>query len=131
MTGRGKKLPPLSAEEESALRSDPGSDPQSVQETKQLSSGLPADEIERRSKEREAERTERFREHFERLAVWTLYVVWMVLCALLLVWVYHLVAPPSFWRLPDEQVGHIQSILTGGLLTNLAGGHLKRRLESQ
>jgi hypothetical protein len=104
------------------------SDEMSAKEAKQLSGGLPEDEIRRNAERNEASRTERFRDHFERLAIVTLYVVWAILCLVAVARLYHLLAPPLWWRLPDEQVARLQSIVTGGVLASIAGGHVKKRL---
>lgn len=76
----------------------------------------------------EANRPEDYRDHFERLALWSRYLAWLALITIGGTWAYHLIAPPEWPRLPDEQVSHMQSILTGGVLTGLASGHVKRRL---
>lgn len=120
-----KKLPPLSEQEKAAIDSD---DVQSREEAKQLGSGLSSDEIQRQAEEAEAGRTERFRDHYENLAIVTLYIVWGALIIIGLAWLYHLIASPSWPRLPDEQVNQLQNIVTGGVLAGLAGGHLKKRL---
>lgn len=120
------QIPPLSPEEEAVvLQTD---DLQSAEEAKQLSSGKSAGELRRIAQEREAGRTEAFRDHFERLALISLYLVWALLIVFGLVWAYHLVAPPTWFRLPEGQVDHLRSILTGGILAGIASGHVKRRL---
>jgi hypothetical protein len=121
-------LPPLTDDERAAIGAGPNNDSRSTAEAQQLSSGLSSEEIQRRAEENEAKRTEAFRNHFERLAVVTLYGAWAILMLLGLTWVYHLVASPCWPRLPDAQIDHIQSIITGGILVGLAGGHFKRRL---
>ena len=122
-----KKLPPLSQAEKDASAAD---DTQSREEAKQLGSGLSAEKLKRQSEENEADRTERFRDHFERLAIVTLYVVWACLVIVGVAWVYHLLAPPEWMLLPEKKVRQLQNIVTGGLLIGIAGGHLKRRLGS-
>lgn len=116
------KIPALTQGE---IEAAANTDSKSAAESKQLSSGKSEDAL-----RKEAERTERFRDHFERLSLVTLYLVWAVLMILGAVWIYHLIAPPSWHRLPDEQVRNIQSIVTGGFLAGLASGHLKRRLSN-
>lgn len=127
-----KQLPPITAREEaSAYASSQIEDSLSIAETKQLSSGLSEDKLKRIAAENEANRTEKFRDHFERLAVVTLYLVWIILILVGLAWVYHLLAPPCWPRLPDQQVQHLQSIITGGVLAGIAGGHFKRRISGE
>lgn len=115
------KVPPLSEEEKKAVAS---SDERSAAETKQIASGLSEQAL-----RREAERTEAFRDHFERLALLTLYIAWGVLILIAMVWTYHLIAPPEWPRLPDDQVKQLQGIITGSILAGIIGGHMKRRLD--
>lgn len=122
------RIPPFSPEEEAVLRQRPSDDTKSTAEAKQLASGLPANELKKRADENEANRTENFRDHFEGLAICTLYMVWIVLIVIGAAWVYHLLAPPTWPRLPDEQVKQLQSVVTGGILAGIAGGHLKKRM---
>lgn len=121
-----RKLPPLPANEEEAQRSF--EDQISTKEAKQLSSGLSANEIEKRERENEAGRAEKFRDHFEGIAIVTLYIVWSVLVIVGLLWVYHIAAPPDWWHLPDQQVRQLHGIVTGGVLAGFASGHVKKRL---
>ncbi len=103
-------------------------DKRGTAESKQLSSGKSANEIKTEAEQAEADRTEKFRNHFECLAIITLYIVWVSIVIVGLTWLYHLIAPPCWPRLPDEQVGNIQAIVTGGIIAGIAGGHMKKRL---
>ena len=123
-----KRLPLHSADRESA-KSGGVFDQRAANEAKQLSSGKSSDELETESREAEAKRTEAFRNHFEILAIVTLYVVWFAIVVVGVTWLYHLVAPPTWPRLPPEQVGNIQSIVTGGVIAGIASGHMKKRLQ--
>jgi hypothetical protein len=120
-----RTVPPLSAKEEAAITA---SDDRSNEEAKQLASGKPTNELKRIAEENEAGRTEKFRDHFETLALITLYVVWAIVILFALVWAYHLVAPVGWCRLPDAQIDKIQSILAGGIIAGIATGHVKRRI---
>lgn len=97
-------------------------------EAKFLSQGKSQEQLELDAAEAEARRTEAFRDHFERLAIVSLYIVWFAIVLIGLAWLYHLLAPPTWSRLPDEQAGHLQSIVTGGLIAGIAGGHVKKRI---
>ena len=123
-----RRLPREIPEEDELLRQPSGSDNMSVAEAKQLSSGLPEDDLKARAEKNEADRTERFRDNFERIAILTLWIVWIVIVIVGLLWVYHVIAPPTWWRLPDQQVSQLQSIVTGGILASIAGGHVRKRL---
>lgn len=122
----GVDVPSLSIEEEGIVQGD---DSKSAKEALELSSGLPEREIKKRALEAEAKRTEKFRDHFEGLAVWSLYLIWGFLVLVGIVWAYHLIVPPCWPRLPEDQVRNLQAIITGGFLAGIAGGFLKRRLE--
>ncbi|MFV2053613.1 hypothetical protein [Aliiroseovarius sp. YM-037] len=122
-----KKIPEHSAEKEAAQKDTPF-DRKATQEAKQLSSGRSAKELEEDARKAEALRTEKFRNHFEILAVISLYIVWAAIVAVGLTWLYHLIAPACWPRLPEEQVGNIQAIVTGGVIAGIASGHMKKRL---
>ncbi|MBR9864894.1 MAG: hypothetical protein GYB24_15765 [Rhodobacteraceae bacterium] len=111
-----------------SIRSGGLFDRMATNEAKQLASGKSSDELRIESEEAEAARTERFRNHFERLAIVTLYLVWFAIVVVGLIWLYHLIAPPSLPRLPVEQVNNIQAIVTGGVIAGIASGHMKKRL---
>lgn len=121
-----KKIPPLSEQEKAAVEN--AGDAGSTAETKQIASGQTADKLKQQAQVNEAGRTEKFRDHFEFLALITLYLAWTLFLVIGTVWAYHLVAPPGWCRLPNEQIGHIQSILAGGVIASIATGHMKRRL---
>ena len=121
-------IPPFSIEETAVLDSG-NEDAKSTQEAKQLSSGKTEVELRREAAVREAGRTEKFRDHFEFLAVATLYFSWIIFAILGITWVYHLVALPSWYHLPEEQLKQIHAIITGGILAGIAGGHMKKRLD--
>lgn len=118
-----KSLPNLPIEE--AVK---GRDFRSDAEAIQLSSGRAPEDLKREAAEAEHNRTERFRDHFESLAIVTLYIAWAIVLIIALVWVYHLLAPPCWFHLPAEQVKQLQWIVTGGVFAGVVGGHIKRRL---
>lgn len=97
-------------------------------EARQLSQGKTGEQIAHEAAEAEAARTEKFRDHFERLAIVSLYLVWGGISLVALTWLYHLVAPPCWPRLPEDQVKNIQAVVTGGVIAGIAGGHMKKRL---
>ena len=122
-----KRVPPLPAEEARAVQLETA-DAKSVAETKQLSSDLSAEQIKHRALNNEATRTEAFRDHFERLSLFTLYVVWGVIILIGIFWAYHMIAPTAWHFLTSDQKGALQSLLTGGVIAGIASGHTKRRL---
>lgn len=118
-------IPPFSDAEKQVI-ADETLDSQSAAETKQLSSGKPESALREDTVKFEEVRAERFRDHFETIAVLSLYIVWMALVGLTLIWLYHLVAPAQWWHLPLEQVKNIQAIITGGALAGFAIGQIKK-----
>lgn len=126
--GDRRKRIPERPRDLAALFEQNTTDDQATAEAKQLSQGKSEEQLRDDAKAAEAERTEKFRDHFERLAIISLYVVWIAIAIIGVLWVYHTVAPPNWWRLPDDQVRNLQAIVTGGVIAGTASGHLKRRL---
>ena len=81
------RLPPLSPQEEAALAGPLDGDLSATAETRQLSSGLSTDELKKTAVQNEANRTEKFRDHFEKLAVVTLYFTWLAFILIGATWV--------------------------------------------
>lgn len=75
----------------------------------------------------EAQRKERFRDHFEGLATVSLYLAWAAIALVALSWLCHLLAPMSWHWLSEGQFTHIQAVLAG-VIAGVAVGHLRRRL---
>lgn len=73
-------------------------------------------------------RSERFRNHFENLAVFALWVSAISIALVALVWLAHMIMPTSRRWLSNEDLSHIQSIVTAGLLVGVIGNHFKKRL---
>lgn len=44
------------------------------------------------------------------------------------VWLWHMAAPPCWRWLSGEDVSHLQSIMTAGLLVGVIGNHFKKRM---
>lgn len=97
-------------------------------EAKLLGKNLSADEIAVIAAQNEHDRTENFRNHFERIAVCALWVFAAAMLVVGLTWFYHIITPETWHWLSPEGVAKIQNIVTGGILAAVAGGHLKRRL---
>ena len=89
---------------------------------------MSAEEIQKDAEVREHGRNQRFREQFEWLAIASL---WVSAVAILLVggvWFWHLLLPERWrWLKPDD-VSHLQSIVTAGLLVGVIGNHFRKRL---
>lgn len=105
-----------------------GFDARAAAEVKQASQGKSREQIENEAFAAEAKRSEAFRDHFERLAVFSLYLIWAVIVSIAITWLWHLLLPESYWWLTEQQIQHIQAVLTGGVIAGIASSHLKRRL---
>lgn len=124
-----RSIPAITPEEIEAAQPPPTNDPDTgTAEAKLLSKNLTEEEIRKRSQAREADRTERFRDEFERIALVGLWVLALAILALFLVWFWHLVAPEAWRWLSDAEIGRVQSIVLGGVLASFALGHIRKRL---
>lgn len=94
----------------------------------QLGSGKASEALERQAKENEHRRNEQFRDHFERLAILCLYLGALLIAVVGLTWVWHILLPQGLHWLNADQVGKVQSLLLGGILTSVVTGHIKKRL---
>lgn len=110
-------------------------------EAAQLSRGKAERDLKKEQEEKDHDRGEKFRDHFERLAVWAMYIMFFVLGIFGIVWILHMILPDTctnFWTfglktslcrwLKPDQVAIIQDILTGGLFAGLLADHFRRRM---
>lgn len=123
------QIPSLPLEEARAATSaDPISAAKAWKEAEQLSKNKAPEELQAEAAELEHGRNQIFRNHFERLAIASLYVSSIAVAAVGGVWLWHM-AMPQRWRwLPISDVQHLQSIMTAGLLVGVVGNHFKKRL---
>lgn len=123
-----KRVPGLSLGDLPGESIFPGRD-SGFKESRLLGENLTASEIASAQANNNHKRSEWFRDHFERVAVCSL---WVVSGAILIVgvsWFWHMVMPVSCHWLDQNHIEKLQNILTGGVLAAMAGGHMKRRLE--
>lgn len=99
-------------------------------EIESLTQGLSEDELRRRATHSEHNRSERFRDQFETLAIIGLWAVSLAVAAMGVVWIAHLILPLRWRWLSSEDLTHIQSIVTAGLLVGIVGSHFRKRLGS-
>lgn len=91
-----------------------------------LSRGVPARDLRREADESDHDRNERFKCHFDRIGIIGLYVLSFAIALAAAFWFWHFVTP---WRfLTDEQLTHLQSLLTGGVLVSVGTSYVRRRL---
>lgn len=65
---------------------------------------------------------------FENLAIVALWLSAVVIAACGLIWLAHMVLPEKWRWLAKDDVSHLQSIVTAGLLVGVIGNHFKKRL---
>lgn len=123
-----KSLPEPPPEEMAALQPLPGKTNGGREEEKFLDRGLEIDELEHEAQVAEYNRSKKFRNHFEWLALRTMDALFAMLGILGTVWVLHLILPEKRRWLTPDQVIIIQDILTGGLIAGLLADHFKRRM---
>jgi hypothetical protein len=124
---RDIKTIPALRPNDAALLGPSGSRDAGTLEAKQLASGRSREELARDAERAEHNRTERFRDHFERIAIWSMYAIAAVFAIVAFTWVYNLVMPVSLHYVTDDQVGKLQNIVTGGIIGVLLA-HMKRRI---
>jgi hypothetical protein len=95
-------------------------------EAQSLSRGLPARDLKRESAEAEHDRDQKFKNHFERLAVWTVYILYVGFLAFSAVWIIHVLTPWG-WLKPPE-LDKVQGLLTGGAIAGLLADHVRKRM---
>lgn len=117
-------------------------DAAAVNEDKLLSRGMSADELAAEARRKEHAREEDFRDHFERLAICAMYLMFGTLAVFGLVWAVHMILPekcaPISMRplgcvcigrwLTEDQLTIVQDIVTGGLVAGLLADHFRRRM---
>jgi hypothetical protein len=84
--------------------------------------------LEREAAEQEHDRNQKFRNHFEKIAIGALWILAFGLLAIALIWLYHMVTPICWHWLDIEQLDDLQGILTGGLIVGVLTDHFRKRL---
>lgn len=95
-----------------------------------FSEGRSETALRKKSAENEHDRTEKFRDEFEKMAIWGLKIFGVVIAALIGSWIWHLVMPIHSHWLTGDQLAKIQTLATGGIVASIAAGHVKKRLGS-
>ena len=125
--GQMKRIPGVPAEEqEAASQSEDVSS--STGEARQLTSGKTEEQIKKEARQRDHERSENFKNHFERITVFGLYAMAFGVFGFAAVWAWHTLTPQCFHWLNPTQLDNIQNIVTGGVLAGLIADQFRRRL---
>lgn len=117
-------LPPT----ERAASSNSASVEKAIAEEESLTQNATPAELKRDADRREHDRNQRFRHHFELIAIVALWVAAFAITCVGGVWLWHMAAPPCWRWLSSEDVSHLQSIMTAGLLVGVIGNHFKKRM---
>lgn len=102
-------------------------DDDSAKEAQLLASGKSVTEIKREAKVREFDRTETFKDHFERIAVVGLYVASTALLLVGIALFAHMLLPLGWHWLESDQQANLKSVFTGGALAGIVATHLRKR----
>jgi hypothetical protein len=121
-----RPIPRLREEEELADTPAEGEPDLGQEEALSLGRGLSKRDLEKEADEAEHERSERFRDHFERVAIAGLYVGAIALFGGTSVWFWHIITPWHF--LDQNQLAHLQNLVTGGVLVSVGTSYMKKRL---
>ena len=120
-------LPPVEAELAAASVDSLDGDRARAEEAA-LVAGFTRKQMADRAYRAEHDRSERFRNHFERLAIVALWSMAIAILLIAAVWLLHMILPAERRWLTTEDLSHIQSIVTAGLLVGVIGNHFKKRL---
>lgn len=123
-----KPIPRLPDEEVAADSSPEGVQDLGQEEAISLGRGLSKRDLAKEADEAEHDRSERFRDHFERVAVCGLYLGAIAILGAAGVWFWHIVTPWDF--LSQSQLEHLQSLVTGGVLVSVGTSYMKKRLRT-
>lgn len=124
-----KEIPKISTDEIKALESWGGSKDSGELEAQQIFRGADREVLTREAETNEHNRNERFRNHYETVAVFGLYGVFTLFVVVGLTWFWQLLTPDSWHYLNAEQVAKLQNIVTGGIVASLGIDHIKKRLK--
>lgn len=122
-----RQIPGLPAIEAAAAGND-SSLQKAFAEEESLSRGATPEELEQDARTREHHRNQRFRHHFENIAIVALWVAAIAISIVGGIWFWHMAMPESWRWLKGEDVSHLQSIMTAGLLVGVLGNHFKKRM---
>lgn len=122
-------IPHLPAVENEAIGAH-DSDSVAHLETRSLTSAQSSAALARHAEMNDRNRSEKFKDHFERIALVALYLLAVLTGVLGAIWAWHIIMPSSVRWLGDVDVSRIQHILTGGALLSLLGDQFRRRLGS-
>lgn len=123
-----KTIPRLSPEMVAALERPASGVDSAQQEAALFAQDLDAESIEKEAKRNSHKRNERFKDHFENIAIASLWIVASLFIVVGVVWFWHLLTPQWLHFLGSEEIDKLQNIVTGGVITGIGADHIKRRI---
>ncbi|AFW00670.1 hypothetical protein BAR24_03605 [Gluconobacter oxydans] len=123
------KIPGLSPEEEEALSGSGEKSDSGTAESRMFASGKSADEIKQKAEEAEANRTEKFKDHFENLIVCGVYASAFFFGLVCLCWLLNIIFPDKWRWLSAAEISKLQGFVTGGVIASTALGQIKKRIQ--
>ena len=108
---------------------DGGSDDMSDSEAQQLSKNKSADDLRKEAEKSEFKRNEGFKQHFGIITVVALYAMALGVLLFGFTWAWHILAPHCMHWLEPDELGRIQSIVTGGVLAGLIADQFRKRMQ--
>jgi hypothetical protein len=121
-----RRIPGLQQSERDAV--ERGDDNKSTNEAVLFSRGPTLKQVREECEKNEALRNDAFKEHFERLAIFSLYIAWAAWAIMGVVLVGHLVTPVRLHFVTSEQMNALQPLVFAGGFAAIAGDHIKRRI---
>lgn len=121
------QIPGIPSAEQTALFDNASVD-QAWRETQSLTRNATPEQLQQDASFQEHGRNQRFRHHFEKIAIAALWVAAISIMAVGGVWLWHMGAPEKWRWLKSDDVSHLQSIMTAGLLVGVIGNHFKKRM---
>jgi len=125
-----------------ALPGPADSNDPALKEAVQFSTKKSAQQLADEARQRDHYRGEKFRDHFEILAICSMYLIFSTMCIFGIIWILHMILPDNCdtqkcflwtfklcrWLSPD-QITILQDIVTGGLIGGILADHFKRRMD--
>lgn len=124
----GGSLPDLTPEDEAVLRGDLGNG--AYEEYALFAEAASEGDWKKDAAKREHDRTQRFRDHFDKMVVCSMWVIVSGFWLLAAVWASNIILGPFAW-LDKDQIHGLQGVITGGLLLGLLTKHIERRVEDR
>lgn len=122
-----KRVRILTADEKAELEQADGNADSGQKEAQQLGRGANKRDLAAEALQNDHDRSEWFRNIFEKMVIALIIFVIFGFITLATVWGVNIVMGPSKW-LTDDQMHDLQGILTGGLIIGLVSDHVKRRM---